>query len=99
MRISFCQYAHRSKTKFAELHDTPLRITAKGVVREVVHWATSHSFFYRRLRRRVEQDMLIKTVRDAGGDKLSYKSAKDMLKIWFMDSKRGKEDASTDDEA
>ncbi|XP_059279749.1 acetyl-CoA carboxylase 1-like [Lycium ferocissimum] len=85
--------------KFAELHDTPLRMAAKGVVREVLHWENSRSFFYRRLRRRIEEDMLIKTVRDAGGDQLSYKSAKDMLKRWFMDSKGGREDAWADDKA
>ncbi|OIT39824.1 PREDICTED: acetyl-CoA carboxylase 1-like [Nicotiana attenuata] len=86
-------------TKFAELHDTSFRMAAKGVVREVVNWGSSRSFFYRRLRRRVEEETLIKTVRDAAGDQLSYKSAMDMVKRWFLDSKEGREDAWADDEA
>ncbi|XP_009758450.1 acetyl-CoA carboxylase 1-like [Nicotiana sylvestris] len=86
-------------TKFAELHDTSLRMAAKGVIREVVNWETSRSFFYRRLLRRVEEEMLVKTVRNAAGDQLSYKSAMDMVKTWFLDSKGGKVDSWIDDEA
>ncbi|KAK4374393.1 hypothetical protein RND71_005070 [Anisodus tanguticus] len=86
-------------TKFAELHDTSLRMSAKGVIREVVNWETSRSFFYGRLLRRVEEEMLVKTVRSAAGDQLSYKSAMDMVKSWFLDSKEGKVDAWIDDEA
>nr|XP_016435142.1 PREDICTED: acetyl-CoA carboxylase 1-like [Nicotiana tabacum] len=86
-------------TKFAELHDTSLRMAAKGVIREVVNWETSRSFFYRRLLRRVEEEMLVKTVRNAAGDQLSYKSAMDMVKNWFLDSKGGKVDSWIDDEA
>uniref|UniRef100_A0A1S4AGM3 Acetyl-CoA carboxylase 1-like n=4 Tax=Nicotiana TaxID=4085 RepID=A0A1S4AGM3_TOBAC len=86
-------------TKFAELHDTSFRMAAKGVVREVVNWESSRSFFYRRLLRRVEEETLIKTVRDAAGDQLSYKSAMDMVKRWFLDSKESREDAWADDEA
>uniref|UniRef100_A0A5B7AAD4 Putative Acetyl-CoA carboxylase 1-like protein n=1 Tax=Davidia involucrata TaxID=16924 RepID=A0A5B7AAD4_DAVIN len=88
-------------TKFAELHDTALRMAAKGVIREVVDWANSRSFFYKRLRRRIVEGSLIKTVRDAAGDQLSYKSAMDLIKKWFLDSKiaGGREDAWLDDEA
>ena len=37
---------------FADLHDRPGRMLAKGVVRKVVPWAESRRFFYWRLRRR-----------------------------------------------
>ena len=86
-------------TKFAELHDTSLRMAAKGVIREVVDWGNCRSFFYKRLRRRVVEWVLIKTVRDAAGDQLSYKSAMDMVKKWFLDSKtgEGREEAWADD--
>ncbi|KAL0325143.1 UNVERIFIED_CONTAM: Acetyl-CoA carboxylase 1 [Sesamum radiatum] len=50
-------------TKFAELHDTSLRMAAKGVIKEVVEWPKSRSFFYRRLHRRVVEDELVKTLR------------------------------------
>ncbi|KAK9270500.1 hypothetical protein L1049_026080 [Liquidambar formosana] len=88
-------------TKFAELHDTSLRMAAKGVIKEVVDWDKSRSFFYKRLHRRIMEGSLIKTVRDAAGDQLSHKSAMDLIKKWFLDSKiaRGKEDAWVDDEA
>ncbi|CAI9116352.1 OLC1v1017472C1 [Oldenlandia corymbosa var. corymbosa] len=88
-------------TKFAELHDTSFRMAAKGVVKKVVDWTDSRYFFYQRLRRRVVEDSLIKTIRDAAGDQLTYKSATDVLKKWFLDSKFSgdKLDAWTDDEA
>lgn len=88
-------------TKFAELHDTSLRMAAKGVIKEVVDWKNSRFFFYKRLLRRVEEESLIKTVKDAAGDQLSDKSAIEMVKTWFLDAKttQGKEDAWTDDKA
>ncbi|KVI07315.1 Acetyl-CoA carboxylase, central domain-containing protein [Cynara cardunculus var. scolymus] len=74
-------------TKFAELHDTSFRMAAKGVVKEVVDWKISRFFFYKRLRRRLSEASLISSARDAAGDTLSYKSANDMIKKWFSDSK------------
>ncbi|XP_057502237.1 acetyl-CoA carboxylase 1-like [Actinidia eriantha] len=87
-------------TKFAELHDTSLRMAAKGVIREVVDWSNCRSFFYKRLHRRVVEASLIKTVRDAAGDQLSHKSAMDLMKKWFSDSKiaEGRDNAWDDDE-
>ncbi|XP_028107774.1 acetyl-CoA carboxylase 1-like isoform X2 [Camellia sinensis] len=87
--------------KFAELHDTSLRMAAKGVIREVVEWDKCRFFFYKRLLRRVVEGLLIKTVRDAAGDQVSHKSAMDMIKKWFLDSKiaEGREDAWANDEA
>lgn len=87
-------------TKFAELHDTSLRMAAKGVIKEVVDWANSRPFFYKRLHRRIEEGSLIKIVRDASGNQLSHKSAMDLIKKWFLDSKiaRSKEDAWSDDD-
>ncbi|GFY96498.1 acetyl-CoA carboxylase 1 [Actinidia rufa] len=87
-------------TKFAELHDTSLRMAAKGVIREVVDWSNCRSFFYKRLHRRVVEASLIKTVRDAAGDQLSHKSAMDLMKKWFSDSKiaEGRDNAWEEDE-
>ncbi|KAL0300319.1 UNVERIFIED_CONTAM: Acetyl-CoA carboxylase 1 [Sesamum angustifolium] len=88
-------------TKFAELHDTSLRMAAKGVIKEVVEWPKSRSFFYRRLNRRVVEDELVKTLRDAAGHQFDYKSARDTIKNWFFNSKigGGKETSWMDDEA
>lgn len=86
-------------TKFAELHDTSFRMAAKGVVKEVVDWKISRFFFYKRLRRRLAEASLIGIARDAAGgsDTLSYKSANDMIKKWFSDSKT--QDFWLDDDA
>ncbi|XP_010261220.1 PREDICTED: acetyl-CoA carboxylase 1-like [Nelumbo nucifera] len=85
-------------TRFAELHDTSFRMAAKGVVRQVVDWGNSRSFFYRRLHRRVAEGSLIGIVRDAAGDQLSHRSAMDLIKKWFLASRpAGVEDAWVDD--
>ncbi|KAL3655269.1 acetyl-coenzyme-A carboxylase [Castilleja foliolosa] len=88
-------------TKFAELHDTSLRMAAKGVIKQVVEWSNSRSFFYMRLYRRVVEDSLVKTVRDAAGHQVSYKSARDLIEKWFLNSEiaGGNESSWLDDEA
>ncbi|KAF9682552.1 hypothetical protein SADUNF_Sadunf05G0120800 [Salix dunnii] len=88
-------------TKFAELHDSSLRMEVKGVIREVVDWARSRLFFCRRLCRRIAECSLIKDVIDAAGERLLHKAAMDMIKTWFLNSDiaRGREDAWMDDEA
>ncbi|XXG61284.1 hypothetical protein AAC387_Pa04g2982 [Persea americana] len=73
-------------TRFAELHDTSLRMAAKQVIREVIDWERSRSFFYKRLRRRVAEGSLIRTVTDAAGEQLSHKSAMALIREWFEGS-------------
>ncbi|CAN8288726.1 unnamed protein product [Cochlearia groenlandica] len=87
-------------TKFAELHDTSMRMAAKGVIKSVVEWSGSRSFFYKKLKRRIAESSLVKTVREASGDKLSYKSAMGLIQNWFCESEieKGKEEAWTDDQ-
>lgn len=72
-------------TRFAELHDTSMRMKAKGVIKEVVEWENSRYFFYKRLHRRVIEGALVRTVRDAAGEKVSNKSVLEMIKKWFSD--------------
>ncbi|KAK9110639.1 hypothetical protein Sjap_018699 [Stephania japonica] len=88
-------------TRFAELHDSSFRMAAKGVIREVVEWGSSRSFFYKRLNRRVSEGSLIRIVRDAAGDQLSHKSAMELIKSWFLVSKTAEvgENSWLDDEA
>lgn len=40
---------------FADLHDTPGRMKAKGVIRKQVQWADSRAYFYWRLTRRLRE--------------------------------------------
>ncbi|KAI0495328.1 hypothetical protein KFK09_025478 [Dendrobium nobile] len=79
-------------TRFAELHDTSLRMAAKGVVKEVVDWKGSRSFFYKRLNRRLFEWSLIKLVTAAAGDELSNKSALELIKNWLLASGANWED-------
>ncbi|EOA39468.1 hypothetical protein CARUB_v10008063mg [Capsella rubella] len=87
-------------TKFAELHDTSMRMAAKGVIKSVVEWSGSRSFFYKKLYRRIAESSLVKTIRKASGDMLSYKSAMGLIQDWFCNSEiaKGKEEAWTDDQ-
>ena len=54
--------------EFADLHDRPGRMVAKGVIRDVVPWAEARPYFYHRVRRRLAQDALVKALQavDAG---------------------------------
>ncbi|KAG7648582.1 Biotin carboxylase-like N-terminal domain [Arabidopsis thaliana x Arabidopsis arenosa] len=87
-------------TKFAELHDTSMRMAAKGVIKSVVEWSGSRSFFYKKLNRRIAESSLVKNVREASGDNLAYKSSMRLIQDWFCNSDiaKGKEEAWTDDQ-
>jgi acetyl-CoA carboxylase/biotin carboxylase 1 len=66
---------------FADLHDTPGRMKAKGVIRRQVRWAESRAFFYWRLKRR----LLEFEYADAVGAS-SRKDAASELQAWFAQS-------------
>ena len=40
-------------TTFADLHDTPQRMAAKGVIREILDWKNAREFFYWKVKRRI----------------------------------------------
>lgn len=42
-------------------------MAAKGVIKEVVNWSSSRFFFYKRLRRRVEEGWMVKAAQNAAG--------------------------------
>jgi acetyl-CoA carboxylase/biotin carboxylase 1 len=70
---------------FAQMHDGPARMLAKGVLRGVVPWAGSRAFFAARLRRRLAEDALLRHVAaaDAGVDRAE---ALALLRAWFLSS-------------
>ncbi|GAB5037312.1 biotin carboxylase, partial [Nannochloropsis oceanica] len=76
--------------QFADLHDTPGRMAAVGVIRQVVPWAQARSFFYWRLRRRLAEFHLRKEVFKAAGGKggreggMSLLQASVLLKSWYV---------------
>eukprot|EP00798_Chlamydomonas_sp_ICE-L_P004930 gene4931-34701_t len=54
---------HQVARQFADMHDTPVRMLAKGVIRGIVPWAQSRRYFSIRLRRRLAEEMLLKHIR------------------------------------
>lgn len=50
---------------FSDLHDRPERMLAKGVIRKIVQWKDSRSFFYWRLKRRLGEMAAVKALRAA----------------------------------
>ncbi|GMH62235.1 hypothetical protein TrLO_g1502 [Triparma laevis f. longispina] len=78
--------------QFADLHDTPGRMKAKGVIREEIPWATSRVFFYHRIRRRLEEfrvreEMCL--VSNLGEESLTAVNASKLLKKWFVNEGAG----------
>lgn len=85
---------------FADLHDTPGRMHAKGVIRKQVPWAQSRVYFYWRLRRRLfEFEMVAAHSQNAGvKDKLTRKQFSAQLREWFVTlSDSGGEEVWDDD--
>mmetsp|Transcript_17848 Transcript_17848/g.40959 ORF Transcript_17848/g.40959 Transcript_17848/m.40959 type:complete len:2358 (-) Transcript_17848:336-7409(-) len=77
--------------QFCELHDTPVRMEAVGVIRQQVEWKSSRSFFYWRLRRKLAEFDLRKKIIEAsevgrGVGSPTPLEATDMIKQWFLQS-------------
>lgn len=77
--------------QFCELHDTPGRMQAVGVIRSQVNWRTSRTFFYWRLRRKLAEFDLRKKIIEAAEVGRAVKSpspleATDLIKAWFLET-------------
>lgn len=75
--------------QFCELHDTPGRMQAVGVIRRQVEWTQARSFFYWRLRRKLAEFDLRKKIIDAAQVGRAIKTptpleASDMIRQWFL---------------
>merc|ERR1719311_1170273 len=68
--------------EFADLHDRPGRMKAKGVIRDIVPWARAREYFFWRVRRRLMQDALIKELKAADAS-LSHADCLTMLSSWM----------------
>jgi acetyl-CoA carboxylase/biotin carboxylase 1 len=53
---------HSAALSFADLHDVPERMLAKGVIKKVVGWMESRSVFYWRLKRRGAEELIVKRI-------------------------------------
>lgn len=75
--------------QFCELHDTPGRMQAVGVIRAQVEWPTSRSYFYWRLRRKLAEFDLRKKIIEAAEVGRGVKTptpleASALIKQWFL---------------
>ena len=77
--------------QFADLHDTPGRMKAKGAIRDIVEWKDARRVFYGRLRRRMAEfrlrDRIVKVGSVDGEMKTS--TASKLLKKWFVSGTSG----------
>jgi len=48
--------------QFADLHDRAGRMKAKGVIREVLEWKNARRFFYWRVRRRLNEEYILRRI-------------------------------------
>ncbi|KAK0666538.1 acetyl-CoA carboxylase [Cercophora samala] len=51
--------------QFADLHDRAGRMKAKGVIREVLEWRNARRFFYWRVRRRLNEEYILRRLASA----------------------------------
>ena len=75
--------------QFCELHDTPGRMKAVGVIEKAVEWSESRTYFFWRLRRKLaEFDLRRKMIQAAevgrGVKSLTPLEASAMMKQWFL---------------
>jgi len=71
--------------QFADLHDTPGRMLAKGVISSVVTWKHARSTFYWRLRRRLKEFGLVDQM-EAASPLTTRLQCKELLKSWMAEA-------------
>ncbi|KAK9700430.1 acetyl-coenzyme-A carboxylase [Basidiobolus ranarum] len=67
---------------FADLHDTPGRMKAKGTIREILEWKNSRKYFYWRVLRRVHEERWLAEVKSTN-ENLTREDCKAYLQQWF----------------
>jgi len=71
--------------QFADLHDRAGRMMAKGTIRMPLKWTNARRFFYWRLRRRLNEEYILKKMAAAEGKEASTSSREGklgLLKAW-----------------
>ncbi|KAL9191373.1 hypothetical protein ACHAXT_001079 [Thalassiosira profunda] len=90
--------------QFCELHDTPGRMKAVGVIERAVEWSEARSYFYWRLRRKLAEFDLRKKIMETfqvgrGDAALSAVEASKLIKSWFLETPGAAETLWSDDKA
>jgi acetyl-CoA carboxylase/biotin carboxylase 1 len=75
--------------QFADLHDRTGRMKAKGVIRKPMVWTKSRTFFYWRLRRRLNEEYLIRSIKYATDDRHSRDDMMKLMEQWYKDDTKG----------
>merc|ERR1711894_392256 len=92
---------HTVAVHLADLHDIPVRMKEKGVIREIIPWANARTKLYWRLKRRLLEMRLMKEIDRAtdvnqSPSHISTKSSKtpfghgqkmEMIRRWFIEDK------------
>ena len=70
--------------QFADLHDRADRMKAKGVIRRPLQWKNARRFFYWRLRRRLNEESILKKISHASvkGPVMTRERALETLEAW-----------------
>lgn len=71
---------------FADLHDTPGRMQAKGVIRKQVTWAQSRKFFFWRLRRRLAEFEVVNNILETDKSIKSKEIAVQIIQQWYLEA-------------
>jgi len=90
--------------QFCELHDTPGRMKAVGVIERAVEWKDTRSYFYWRLRRKLAEFDLRKKIQETAevgraSTRLSPVGASGLIKSWFLETPGATETLWNDDKA
>ena len=91
---------HQVAVTFADLHDTPDRMLAKGVIRDVIEWRESRSKLYWRLKRRLHERKMMNKIESTGAS-LNQGQKTELLRRWFAEEEGDQQDKYTwqDDQA
>lgn len=81
---------HQVAVQFADLHDTPSRMMAKGVIRDVIEWRQSRTKLYWRLKRRLHEKKLMSRIENTGAN-LNHGQKTELLRRWFTENEKSKE--------
>ena len=71
--------------QFADLHDRAGRMKAKGTIRKSLQWVNARRFLYWRLRRRLNEEAVVKKMVAATNKRATRKECLARLQGWFME--------------
>ncbi|KAI9477730.1 MAG: acetyl-CoA carboxylase [Benjaminiella poitrasii] len=77
--------------QFADLHDRTGRMKAKGVIRKALEWRHARTYFYWRVRRRLNEEYLIRNIKTATDGRLEREEMMQLVQEWYQADTAGDE--------